>query len=351
MKDEIKLLIVDDSTSNVDMLFRLFGDQYQVFVATDGKSTLSLLDQIHIDVILLDLILPDTHGNELLKEIRRKPEYEKIPVIVISGVQDEKEIQQVRLMDIQGFHPKPIDREKLKKAVENLNLAKTSDMENTEENKFSLDPVELLQGYLHLADMVSHIKSPSPSRHHLSISWTSLILAKSINLDKNQCYYVFLASPLRDIGLLHIPKSILQKKGTLNYEEWVIIQKHTKDGLDFLQLDNPIFSSASQIARQHHEHWDGNGYPGKLRGEEISIESRIVALSDTLDSLLSQRHYRNACTFDQAMEALKQGEGTRYDPYLIKHLFECRSELEKHYRKLFTPAAERKMLADLGKDI
>lgn len=348
MKNEIKLLIVDDSTSNVDMLFRLFGDQYQVFVATDGKSTLALLDQIQVDIILLDLILPDINGNELLLEIRKKTNYVHVPVIVISGVQDEKEIHKVQLMDIQGFHPKPINREKLKKAVEDLKLSKKTEKKMVEGKNFSLNSIELLQGYLHLADLVSHMKCPYPAKHHLGISWTSLILAKSIKLDKNLCYYIFLSSPLRDIGLLHIPKDILQKKGTLNYDEWEIVQRHTKDGLEFLQLDNPIFSSATQIARQHHEHWDGNGYPDKIKGEEISIESRIVALSDTLDSLLSHRHYRNACTFDQAMEALRQGEGTRYDPYLLKHMFECRSELEKRYRKPFSPDAEREMLNNLN---
>jgi len=350
LKDEIKLLIVDDSTSNVDMLFRLFGDKYQVFVATDGHSALSLLEDIDIHIILLDLILPDIHGKELLRQIRSQNRFKDVHVIVISGVQEEEEIQKIKAMNIQGFFSKPLNLPVLETAVRNLQVSKNCENQDlTSVKKAENNVVELMQGYLHLADIVSHLKSPGPRDHPLNISWISYILAKKIKLDSCLSYYLFLASPLRDIGLLHVPQKILQKKGSLNYDEWLTIQQHTQQGLGLLELDNPIFTSASVIARQHHEHWDGNGYPAKLRGEEIKIESRIVALSDTLNSLLSHRHYRGACSFDQALDTLRQGEGTRYDPYLVKHLLECKSDLKSRYQKQTYPEEEKKILREISK--
>lgn len=350
MNEDKKLLIVDDSTSNVDMLFRLFGDDYQVFVATDGHSALSLLEQINVNIILLDLILPDIHGKNLLKKIRAFKQYQDVPVMIISGVQEEEEIQKICKMNIQGFFSKPINRQELKRAVENLQIETASDAQDSLKSKYpGMDLAELIQAYLHLADMVSHLKCPDPSIHPLSISWISYILAKKIKLDICNCNYLFLSSPLRDIGLLQIPKEILQKKGSLNYDEWQMIQNHTLQGLDLLKLDNPIFSTAAKITRHHHEHWDGNGYPDKLKGEEIDIESRIVALSDTLHSLLSNRSYRSAYSFDQALETLRQGEGTRYDPYLVKHLYECKPELKTRYQQVTVPEEERIILRKLIK--
>jgi response regulator RpfG family c-di-GMP phosphodiesterase len=154
--------------------------------------------------------------------------------------------------------------------------------------------------------------------HIARISAFAALIARSAGLDAEHCGLIERASPLHDVGKVAIPDSVLLKPGPLTPAERSVIETHAETGHRLLEgSDSAVLQLAATIALTHHEHYDGGGYPRGLTGEGIPIEGRIVAIADVFDALTSDRVYRPAMTFDQAVAILRQGRGTQFDPVLL----------------------------------
>lgn len=165
-------------------------------------------------------------------------------------------------------------------------------------------------------------RSKETGGHVKRVALISELLAKAAGLSNSEAKYIKLASPLHDLGKIAIPDNILNKPGKLDAHEWAIMQTHAELGEHMLQLSNkPLFNLAAIIAGQHHEKWDGSGYPRALKGTDIHIAGRITALADVFDALNNSRCYKPAWPLEQTLELIQNQKGKHFDPSLVDLLF------------------------------
>ncbi|MCG3175751.1 MAG: hypothetical protein MOGMAGMI_00684 [Candidatus Omnitrophica bacterium] len=175
-------------------------------------------------------------------------------------------------------------------------------------------------------------KDPDTGNHILRISDYATELGKAAGLSEQDVDLLRFASPMHDIGKIGIPDSILQKPGKLTPEEWEVMKTHTVIGSRIFQNSrSPLLRSISQISLTHHEKYDGSGYPNGLKGEEIPIFGRIVAVVDVFDAIVSKRCYKEASSFDEGFAYIESLAGTHLDPHLIKVFRGCGGAIRQVY--------------------
>ncbi|MBN2694576.1 HD domain-containing protein [bacterium] len=162
-------------------------------------------------------------------------------------------------------------------------------------------------------------KDPETKNHIIRVGLYCQLMGREIGWDDDELEIIRLAAPMHDIGKVGIPDMILKKPGKLNEDEFQIMKKHALYGYDILKGgESKLTQTAAIIALEHHEKWNGKGYPHSKKGEEISIHARMTAISDVFDALTSERHYKNAWSFEQTAELLKEESGKHFDPKLVE---------------------------------
>jgi putative two-component system response regulator len=329
---DCKVLIVDDSPSNIDVLVETLKDHYHLSVAMDGPDALSNVARNKPDIILLDVMMPKMSGFEVCRILRDAPDTREIPIFFLTAL-DESE-SKVRAFDFgavdyitKPFYPSEV----LSRLRTHLSLLlarrELSEQNNILETKVRERTLELennqKETIIRLALAAEHRDTDTGS-HIRRIQEYSKLLARCSGLDEAQSEDVGLASTMHDLGKIGIPDNILLKPGRLTDEEMTVMRSHTEIGANILANSNsPLIIQSREIALTHHEHFDGNGYPLGLRGKEMPLGGRIVGLADVFDALLSKRPYKEPWPFDKAVEAILQGRGTHFDPDLTD-VFEAR---------------------------
>ena len=180
----------------------------------------------------------------------------------------------------------------------------------------------------------SEFKDKDTADHLQRISAYAAAVARQMKLSKEEIELIKYASPLHDVGKIGIPDIVIQKKGMLTQAERQIIEQHTRIGGQILApIDSKLMDTAIQIALHHHEKWDGSGYPQGVSGEDIPLMARIVSLVDVFDALLSERSYKEPIFFDTAVEMVKAGRGTHFDPQCVDAFLQCLDEIRSIYRR------------------
>ncbi len=170
---------------------------------------------------------------------------------------------------------------------------------------------------------IGETRSKETGKHVKRVAEYSRVFGKYCNLSEEEIELLVDASPMHDIGKIAIPDNILHKTGKLNDEEFQIMRTHAEIGYTMLNHSSrPLLKTAAIIALEHHERWDGNGYPNYLKGEEIAIEGRITAIADVFDALGSQRCYKKSWKDEDIFEYLKKEKGKQFDPNLVDIFFE-----------------------------
>lgn len=171
-------------------------------------------------------------------------------------------------------------------------------------------------------------KDPETYNHIVRIGLMSALMAEKLGFDEEYCKNIELAAPMHDIGKLGIPDHILLKKGKLEGEEWEIMKRHTIIGYEILkESESELLQMAARIALEHHERWDGTGYPYGKKGEEICLEARITSIADVFDALTSERPYKPAWSVEKAMDYMKELSGKHFDPELLNLFFDNLPEI------------------------
>jgi putative two-component system response regulator len=166
--------------------------------------------------------------------------------------------------------------------------------------------------------------------HVVRMSHYSKILAEQLDVSPRWVELVFQASPMHDIGKIGIPDAVLRKPGKLDKDEWEVMQTHVKIGADIIaDSESLLLQMAQEIALYHHEKWDGSGYPHKLKGEEIPLSARIVAIADVFDALTSERPYKQAWPVEKAVALLEEEAGSHFDPSLVPIFIQQLDEILK----------------------
>jgi putative two-component system response regulator len=330
-KEVPKVLVVDDVDMNVMILEEILKDEYQVASANNGKEALEYLRETAVlpKIILLDVMMPEMTGREMFEIMKADAAFKRIPVIFITAENDsESELLAAGAVD---FINKPFLPERVKLRVRNqVALKNYSDnleqmvAEKTAEATATLD--NALQG---LANVIEH-RDLESGEH---VKRTQLFVKALIDylLESDSVYAgelrnlgprtIVKAMALHDVGKIAIPDRILLKPGKLNDEEFAIMKTHTTRGKEIIGELGDVNSSlylrhCEDICYGHHERFDGKGYPQGLKGADIPLAARLASLADVYDALVCVRVYKAAMPHAEAVNIIKDGRGTRFDPVL-----------------------------------
>ena len=335
-----EILIVDDTPLNLDVLSTLLA-AFHPRVASDGATALRLAEDDPPDLILLDVVMPEIDGFEVCRRLQKNPRTCEIPVIFITSLGDqENEGFQVGGVD---YITKPFNPMVVRARVEtHLELKAVRDALRDEnarlESRVEARTAELQGALNRLREsavdtvlrlgLAAEYKDDQTGRHVLRMAHYAVSVARRLGWATEDLDRLFHAALMHDIGKLALPDSILQKTGPLDSAEWAIMKRHPLVGARILSgSDSDIIQLAEIVALTHHEKWDGSGYPRGLRGADIPLVGRIVAICDVFDALTIRRPYKPAFPLNVAYSALRQSGGTHFDPAVVQAFFAAESEI------------------------
>lgn len=326
------VLIVDDTEINL-ILFgalvkKLEGCEAHAFA--DSRAGLAWVQDNQPDLVIVDYMMPDLDGLEFIRLMREIPGREFIPVLMITA-NDQKQIR-YRALDTgaNDFLTKPVDKVEFlarTKNMLNLNdarkkLANQADWLAQEVRKATLEIVERERETVIRLSRAAEFRDPETGAHILRMAHFSQIIARELGLSEADQYLLLEAAPMHDIGKVGIADNILLKPGRLDTDEFEIMKRHAAIGHDLLKgSSSRVLQIGAEIALGHHEKFDGSGYPSGLSGEEIPIFCRIVAVADVFDALTSERPYKKAWEVQAAVDYLKAGSGSHFDPACVEAFF------------------------------
>ena len=341
-----KILIVDDAEFNREILKEFLGEAYSYLEAENGIQAIRILEENpEIDLMLLDVNMPQMNGFEVLEWMNQFHWIDETPVIMISSEGSVDAMRKAYEMGITDYITRPFDSVIVKKRVQNtlelyanqkrLISVVVDQVYEKEENSSIMNRI--------LSNVLGFRNSES-SEHILHIrTATEMMLRKLVkttdvyHLTETDIAMITTASSLHDIGKIGIPEGILNKPGRLTDEEFKIMKTHSEIGASLIRDMNfseskPLIHTAWEICRWHHERWDGKGYPDGLKGEEIPISAQVVSIVDVYDALTSERCYKKAFDHDTAVKMILEGQCGQFNPILLK----CLKELSLQFSKMFT---------------
>ena len=348
LQEKSKILLVDDSKMNRMMLTEILGESYHILEAENGRECLETLqaEAGNIALVLLDINMPVMDGFEVLKAMNANHTIEDTPVIMISSEDSDAAIRRSYELGASDYVNRPFDARIVYRRVTNTIklyakqrrlVQMVSDQIRARENNTDM-----------LVGVLSHIvefRNGESGLHvrHIGII-TELLLRRLLEISSRysitaeQQDMIPLASALHDIGKIGIDEKILNKPGKLTPEEFEVIKTHSMLGAKMLHdldgfAEQPLLQTAYEIARWHHERWDGRGYPDGLKGDEIPISAQLVSLADVYDALTSERCYKKAFSHERAVQMIQNGECGAFNPLLLQCLTNIQSDLKVELQK------------------
>jgi two-component system response regulator RpfG len=321
------ILIIDDQFTSRKILEQLIitlGDHLEVTTFSEPLEALEWAMVHQPDLVLTDYKMPNMDGIGFTRRFRAK--YPDVPLVVITGVEDREIRYQALEAGATDFLTKPIDHMECRARCRNLLLL-------SHHQQLIKDRADLLQQrvleatqdirtreqetLLRLAK-AGEYRDEETGNHILRMAKFARVMAEKIGLPENDCHVIEIAAPMHDIGKIGIPDKILLKPGKLDQDELIIMRTHCRIGYEILK-DSPskYLQMGAVIALGHHERYDGTGYPSRLRGYEIPLEARIVAVADVFDALTSVRPYKKAWSIQDALNYLNAEKGKHFDPDCI----------------------------------
>ena len=343
LQNKSQILLVDDSAMSRMILKEILGGDYSILEAENGQECLEKMqaEAGNIALVLLDINMPVMDGFEVLKAMNVNHTIEDIPVIMISSDDSDAAIRRSYELGASDYVTRPFDARIVYRRVTNTIklyakqrrlVQMVSDQIRARENN-----TDMLVGVLSHIVEFRNGESGAHVRHIRII--TELLLHRLLEISSQypitaeQQDNIPLASALHDIGKIGIDEKILNKPGKLTPEEFEVVKTHSMLGAEMLhQLENfneqPLLQTAYEIARWHHERWDGRGYPDGLKGDEIPISAQLVALADVYDALTSERCYKKAFSHEKAVQMILNGECGAFNPLLLQCLTDMQTDLK-----------------------
>lgn len=317
--DKYTILVVDDIKENIDVLVGTLKKEYKVIFATSGQKALDIVKTQSIDLILLDIMMPEMDGFEVCKQLKKTKETAEIPIIFVTA--DHEVIDEAKGFELGAvdYIHKPIKPVIVKARVKSqLILAHTQKelsrlvaLRTSELQNLNMEIFKILgrAGEYKDNETGAHVRRMSQYSYHIGLAY---------GMEEEEARRLEIIAALHDLGKIGIPEHILLKPGKLDKDEWNVMKRHAQIGSQIIgKQANQLLKDAAMIMKQHHERWDGTGYPKGLRGDDIHIYARIVALSDVFDALLSKRPYKDAWSLRKTKEYILNQSGIHFDPKVV----------------------------------
>ena len=306
-KTKQSVLIVDDEPTNLRVLNQILNDSYKLIFAKSGHEALRLVEKERPDLILLDVMMPGLTGYEVCERLKKENQFKSIPIIFITALNDPDDEAKGLNLGAVDYISKPISPAVVKARVKtHLSLVDVEELRRTR-----LQVIQRL-------GRASEYKDNETGMHVMRMSHYARIIALGYGFSDEEADNLFNAAPMHDIGKIGIADSIMLKPGKLTNEEFAIMKTHPIIGAEILgDSDSDLIELAKLVSLTHHEKFDGSGYPKQLKGEDIPIEGRIVALADVFDALTSIRPYKDAWSIESAMAYIDGEKGKHFDPQLV----------------------------------
>ena len=331
------IFVVDDNDVNLAAADNALSNHYLVYTLPSAKGMFDLLGKIRPDMILLDILMPEIDGFETMKLLKEKIEWEDIPVIFLTGRKDASTESLGLEMGAVDFISKPfsgpvlLNRIKIHLDIEDKIRERTDSLRKLKNGIVSV-----------LANMVENRDRMTGSHIERTTGYISLIIKsmfeRKVYLEEISQWDLDLAissARLHDLGKIAIPDLILNKPDKLTADEFNSIKTHVAEGEKIIDImitetgDRTFLHYAKLFAGYHHERWDGTGYPYGLKGVDIPLQGRIMALVDVYDALVSSRPYKKAYSHEEALEYIRENSGIHFDPELVKVFIASEEEIRK----------------------
>jgi putative two-component system response regulator len=313
------VLVVDDTSDNISLLNEALMDDYTVKVAKSGKKAIEIARSMPVDIILLDVMMPHMDGFETCRRLKADPMTHRIPVIFVSARGEAEDESMGFSCGGVDYITKPIKapivqaRVKTHLALYDQNVT-LDEMVRKRTTELTETRLEILQRLGRAAEY----RDNETGMHVVRMSRYARIIALEYGLQKDEADLLFHVAPMHDVGKIGIPDKVLLKPGKLDEDEWRIIRSHCDIGRKIIgQHKSRLLQSAASVAHTHHEKWDGTGYPSGLKGTDIPLFSRIVALVDVFDALTSERPYKKAWPVDDAVTEIRNCSDRHFDPDVV----------------------------------
>ena len=347
-----KLLIVDDSRMNRDILNEMLRDDYDIMEAEGGQEAISILEQYssEISLVLLDIIMPDVSGFDVLSRMVRSGWLDDIPVIMISSEDAEDTVLRAYELGASDYVSRPFDMRVVRQRVSNImrlyakqrRLSAMLAQQYYEREKDASMLVNVMGGAMELRNGES-----GPHVRHVR-GLVEILLERLVQksdkyaITSSERSSIGMASVLHDIGKLAIPDNVLNKPGRLTDEEFAIMKTHSALGAEMLESmdeygSTKLLQIARDICRWHHERFDGKGYPDGLVGDQIPIAAQVTSIADVYDALTSDRVYKKAYSHEKAMQMILDGECGVFNPLLLDCLVDVQDRIRSDWDEQTTP--------------
>lgn len=317
MKDDYKVLLVDDEPNNLKVLQQILKDHFQLIFAINGEKALAAAREHHPDLILLDVMMPGMDGFQVCERLKANPATASIPVIFVTAMSELENEAHGFDVGAVDYILKPVSGPIVLRRVKNhLSLIKVDQLD------------KLARAAIEMLGAAGHYNDPYTGDHIWRMAAYSAAIARAAGWKPAQVEMMELAAPTHDTGKIGIPHGILKAPRKLSDEEWEIMKTHSQIGYDILcKSDNPVFIMAAEIALHHHEKWDGSGYPQGLAGEDIPEAARIVAIADVFDALTSKRPYKEPWSIETTLATMQSHAGSHLDPRLTAIFLDIMPEI------------------------
>jgi putative nucleotidyltransferase with HDIG domain len=358
-----RILVVDDEAQVRIMIgATLERKGYDVQLAASSREALEALELNNFELVLTDIVMQDGNGIALLERIHAQQP--QLPVIMVTAVHDIGVAIDTMRRGAYDYLLKPFEREHLIGTVQRA-LDHRKALQESQNYQQSLEQVvrartemlrQAMEDLEHSYDITLEalgdaldLKDSETEGHSKRVTAYTIALARAIGIAPAQIKVIARGAFLHDIGKMAIPDEILRKPGKLTLEEQEIMREHCPRGYHMLRKI-PFLAEAAEIVFTHQEHFDGNGYPNGLRGNQIPIGARIFAVADTLDAITSDRPYRKARSFDVAREEILRCSGTQFDPAVVEVFLKMPSELWQELRAEITNQNKRFSTFDMANE-
>jgi putative nucleotidyltransferase with HDIG domain len=329
MDNRGKILIIDDELAPRESLRMVLKDKYVVSTASGAQEGLDILAHDPVDLVVLDIRMPEMDGITALKEIKKR--HPDIEVILLTAYASLETAQSALRLGAFDYLMKPFDKDDLINVVER-GLQKRRAMESSKLERESLlsrskfleeevtrarqSIMECYEGTVKALILTIDAKDHYTYAHSNRVARLSFSLAEGIGLSRNMREKIEHAAAIHDIGKIGVDENILRKEGYLTPEEYEAMKKHPEIGATIVQ-SVPFLEDAIPVILYHHERFDGKGYPEGLKGEQIPLTARIVMVADAIDAMMRSRPYKDSLPVDKVLNELRNNAGTQFDPMIV----------------------------------